>query len=84
MSKADNPFAYSLTVGELKQRAGSDEIRVLLNPETGKRFWKSGEMSGPCSSKYDKDEPAQFAVTQDDVAILCNEGDSRLEEVITL
>ena len=84
MEKTPQPFAYSLTVKELKQRSNSDEIRVLLNPATKKRFWNSGEMSGPCSSKYDAKEPAQFAVSHEGIAILCNVGDARVEHVITL
>ncbi len=84
MQKDNETFAYSLTVEELKQRSNSTVIRVLFNPATKKRFWTSGEMSGPCSSKYDEKAIAQFAVTHEGVAILCNEGVNSLEEVITL
>lgn len=65
-------FSYSLTVDDLKKRANSDEIRVMVNPATKKSFWTSGEMSGPVSTKFDENKEASIAVTHEGVAILCN------------
>jgi len=68
-------FAYSLSIDDIKQRANSSEIRVLLNPKTKKSFWVCGKDSGPVSSKYDESKPASFAISAvDGTAVLCNPG----------
>ena len=72
MSDSNSTISYSLTVGELKGRANSDEIRVL-NAGKGD-FWACGDMQGPVSKSYDKAKDAQFAFFEDGTAVLCNVG----------
>lgn len=72
MADQKSKISYSLTVGELKGRADSDEIRVL-NAGKGD-FWSCGAEQGPVSKSYDKTKEAQFAVFEDGTAVLCNAG----------
>lgn len=74
----ESNFSDSLTVNEFRRRFNLGDIQVLKN-EGKNPFWTAytdgnKKVNGPVSSKYDSTKPAQFAITHEGVAILCNQG----------